>query len=69
MPIKLNNLSPEIQAQLFKDHPNVKKFKAPNSFNKEKVRNHSIKVLAVISDLSTSQRERVLKHALEMSAV
>ena len=36
-------------------------------FNKEDVRNHAIRVLAVLDKLNQKQRVRVLNHALQMN--
>lgn len=38
-------------------------------FSKEQVRSNAIKVLAVVSSLNQSERDRVLHHALKLNTV
>ena len=38
-------------------------------FSKEQVRSNAIKVLAVVSGLTQSERERVLQHAAKLNSV
>ena len=38
-------------------------------FSKEQVRSNAIKVLAVVSGLNQSERERVLQHAAKLNSV
>lgn len=38
-------------------------------FSKEQVRSNAIKVLAVVSGLNQSERDRVLQHAMKLNTV
>ena len=68
--INVDDCLPEIREQLLAA-AGVTETRKPrtNTFPIDRVRNESIKVLAVIATLTPGQRECVLKHALKMNEV
>jgi hypothetical protein len=61
--IHLDELDPEQRKQL-----GIKKPRE-TAFSKDELRGWSLKILAVMANLSRAERERVLKHALKVNRV
>lgn len=62
--IDVNELPADVRKQL-----NLKKRRVKRPLQMEKVRQCAIKVLAVLTDLTQRERERVLRHALKANDV
>tara|TARA_Y100001963_G_scaffold92122_1_gene126863 strand:- start:742 stop:963 length:222 start_codon:yes stop_codon:yes gene_type:complete len=68
--IVLDDCSPEVQEQLRKAAGiDLPKKTRTTTFPLDRVRSESIKVLAVIANLTPDQRKRVLCHAQKMNEV
>jgi hypothetical protein len=61
--LNLDDLSPEQRRELGIRKPRE------SQFTKDELRGWSLKILAVMANLSRSERERVLKHALKVNRV
>lgn len=61
--IPLEDLTPEQRKQLGLRTPRQ------SAFTKEEMRSWALKTLASMASLSRAERDRVLKHALEVNAV
>ena len=57
--VRAEDLPPELRKQLG--------VRRKHSFNKETVRQHALKCLASIANLTQDQRRRVLEHALKVN--
>ena len=66
--IDLKDCSPEVRKQLLNAAGECEPRKA-RTFTIDRVRSESIKVLAVVANLTPSERKRVLRHALKMNEV
>jgi hypothetical protein len=62
--ISLAELPPEVRAQLKNQIPRKPRV---SQFSMNEVRTAAIRVLAVVADLTPSQRARVLKHAARVN--
>jgi hypothetical protein len=61
--INLDDIDPEQRKQL-----GIRK-QRESTFSKDELRGWSLKVLALMANLSRTERERVLKHALKVNKV
>jgi hypothetical protein len=61
--INLNDLDPEQRKQL-----GIKKPRE-TAFTKDELRGWSLKILALMANLSRAERERVLRHAIKVNKV
>ncbi len=61
MSVNVNDLDKETRKKL------GLKLTRQQSFSKEAVRSHAIRVLAEIADLTQDQRRRVLEHAIKVN--
>lgn len=57
------DIPPEVRKQLGIRAPRQQRF------NKESVRSNALRVLAVVANLTQEQRQRVLRHALNVNAI
>lgn len=62
--VSLSELPPDVRAKL-----GVRKPRARRSMDMNAVRSYSIRVLAVLADLTPTERARILRHALKVNAV
>jgi hypothetical protein len=62
--INLDDIDPEQRKQL-----GIRKPREAASISKDELRGWSLKVLALMANLSRTERERVLKHALKVNRV
>lgn len=71
MALNINDLTPEVLAKIgmVDEHKKANRKPRQQQFSKEQVRSNAIKVLAVISNLSQSERDRVLAHAVKLNTV
>ena len=71
MSLNINDLDSETLQKLglVQEHKSINRKPRVQAFTKEQVRQNAIKVLAVVSGLSQSERERVLNHAIKLNSV
>ena len=71
MSLNINDLNPETLQKLglVQEHKSINRKPRNQTFTKEHVRSHALKVLAVIAGLSQNERERVLAHAIKINGV
>jgi len=68
MKLTLDDLPPDARRKLLEQHGR-KRAPRRTSFSKDRVRTYAIRVLAVVADLSPSERSRVLAMAGQMNEV
>jgi hypothetical protein len=65
--VNLEDLSPELRAQLTKKTGRALRVRRAPAFPMEDVRRYTFRALAVLADLTRNQRRRVLSHALRVN--
>jgi hypothetical protein len=66
--VDVDELSPEVRRQLGIPDGSARS-RRRTAMTKDEIRSAAIRVLAVVASLSSAQRRRVLKHALEVNEV